>query len=231
MTEKNNTITNEVETRLDELFMEDDSAPDNVPEEKEQNSHKKLRDLKAAILSIDWEINDDIMSSLLHRIKALRKDYQNDRIIFMFLQLLEAVGKYIKTNKGNAHPTSIKLLNSMFYNLEKVIYDSTMPISKRKNILKTEIKRFKILKEQIVGQKGRYEIPEEYEQKIAPAEQEETIVLDQEVIEPSEPSIPVDENTRISAEIAAAVEQIKSVIQSEFNALRADLRQWMKENN
>jgi hypothetical protein len=141
------------------------------------------------------------------------------------------LGKYIKTNKGNAHPTSIKLLNSMFYSLEKVIYDSAMPISKRKNILKTEIKQFKILKEQIVSQKGRYEIPEKSEKKIAPAEQEEAILLDQEVIEPSEPSIPVDENTRISAEIAAAVEQIKSVIQSEFNALRADLRQWMKENN
>lgn len=228
MVEKDNMVTYEVESRLDELFMEEkEDIADDAPDEKNPGLQNRLRDLKAVVLSIDWEINDDILTSLLDHIRGLKEEYKNDHIILLFLRLLESVGKYIKMNKVNAHPDSIKLLSSVFQGFEKVVHDSFMPDSKQKKILQTEIKRFKELQEQIASKRRRYEKPKK---TVPTPEQEETIELVHEVIEPSEHKALADENSRISAEFVAAVEQIKAVIQSEFKALRAELRQWRKEN-
>lgn len=232
MAEKENRVTYEVESRLDELFTEEENIMGDSADESDSSSQNKLRDLEAVILSIDWEINDDILTCLLDQINALKEEYKNDRLKLLFLQLLETLGKYIKINKVNAHPNSIKLLTSVFQSFEKVVDDSTMPNSKQKEILQTEVKRFKELKEQISNKRTQYEASEK--RKMPPkqkkSELNHKLEAELESVEPLEHTAFADKNFRESEEFVAVLEEIKTVIQTEFKALRTELRQWRKEN-
>ena len=67
-----------------------------------------LAELKSMVFSIDWEITDEVLSAFLSQIAKLKNTYKNEKIILMFLQLLGSLGEYIKTNRGNAHPKTLK---------------------------------------------------------------------------------------------------------------------------
>ena len=109
-----------------------------------------IRELKSTILSIDWEITDEIMTKLTEQIGRSRDAYKNDKAIVLFLQLLDSVGKYIKTNKANTHPDAIKLLNSVYTSLEKVALSKGISSAEKEKTLLFEVKRFKKLKEKMV---------------------------------------------------------------------------------
>ena len=53
---KDNSVSSEVESRLEELFTEDGDADDDNFNDMASPADERLRDLKAVVLSIDWEI-------------------------------------------------------------------------------------------------------------------------------------------------------------------------------
>jgi hypothetical protein len=213
---------------LDHLFRED--SPE-APKEHVGLGEHPLKSLKAVLLSIDWEITDSTMDSLLNEIKAVEYVYSEDKIILTFLQLLGSIGRYIRANKGRAHPGATRVINSVYEALEKVALTEGMSRAEKEKMLLEEIARFKKLKGQVALRKVEKKAPAVSEVKPPPAPAPE-----EKAIPPAES--PVREEPPIESRavdfagmppheaFAYALEEIKNVIQAEFRALRAEIKLW-----
>jgi hypothetical protein len=206
---KDRSVSSEVESRLEELFTEDDGPDDDNIFEESEPADDGLRALKSAILYIDWEINDKTMSSLMDQIKLLSKIYQQDRILTLFLQLLGKLGIYIKTQKVNAHPNSIKLLNSVYQSFEKAVTDPKLSDSDRKKLLQKEVNRFLELKEQI-SKKNTQRV--------------QTPVK-------AYPKAFENKKTDMPVEFADVIEEIKKIIRAEFKELKAEIKMLIQKRS
>ncbi|MEW6079490.1 MAG: hypothetical protein AB1724_16910 [Thermodesulfobacteriota bacterium] len=110
-----------------------------------------LRTLKTIIWSIDWEITDEVLLQLNEELDRLKQFYQDDKTIIKFLQLLEAVGKYIKKRKGKSHPESVILLRELFNELERIVFLIGMSEVERKARLRKQIQEFIALKKKLAA--------------------------------------------------------------------------------
>jgi hypothetical protein len=141
----NDSMSSEIENRLDDLFGESDlqlaEATENNPAE-----HYPLAELKNLILSIDWEITDEVLDNLLLQLKDLQSSYQHDKIVTTFLQILSSLGSYIRTHRAKAPPQTFRILNSVFSGLDKVVLSKDMTEPEKKKILRAEMNRYKDLR-------------------------------------------------------------------------------------
>jgi pilus assembly protein FimV len=108
-----------------------------------------LTRLKSIILSLDWEINDEILQELDDELDNLQSMWQNDKVAEVYLQGLSKIGNYIRTKGAYAHPNSIKLLLTFFYNFEKIISSEQITGEQITQLLKGDVRKFKILQYQI----------------------------------------------------------------------------------
>jgi pilus assembly protein FimV len=108
-----------------------------------------LTRLKSIILSLDWEINDDILQELDDELDNLQSMWQSDKVAEVYLQGLSKIGNYIRTKGAYAHPNSIKLLLTFFYNFEKIISSEQITGEQITQLLKGDVRKFKILQYQI----------------------------------------------------------------------------------
>jgi hypothetical protein len=192
-----------------------------------------LAELKNLVLSIDWEITEETLADFLAQIDSLKATYKNEKIVSMFLQLLGSLGVYIKTNRGNAHPKTFKILNSAFSRLEEVVRSANMAEAEKKKLLRTEMNKYKQLRNQVskkkaakVSRKEVISAPKELESLIKAPRQKEAARPDRKVSEKAaEKSLAPDLSTPQSlANLAEAVEELKQFIHSELNALKQELR-------
>lgn len=108
--------------------------------------------LKAIILSIDWEINDDILQQLDDELLDLGDVWAGDKIKQVYIQGLHKIGRYIYREKANAHPNAIKLLITFFHNLEKISSSEvSMSEDDKKRILLEDVRKFDRLKSYIAS--------------------------------------------------------------------------------
>ena len=205
-------------------FMEDSRALQQSP----------LKELKTIVLSIDWEINDEDMTRFIEQVEILKLTYEYDRIALLFLQILGALGKYVKVNKVNAHPNAVKVLNSVYTSLEKVILEKNVTDTEKEKILLVEVQRFKELKEQVELKRAATEkkkvtkSPPDMEPEIK--EQKKDVVLPEETRphEKAKEKVPLTNMSHPAPHeaFAFALEEIRQVLQAEFKALRAELKLW-----
>ena len=130
--QKNDSVSSAVQARLDELF-EETNTPATIKEPEGNSTHYPLGELKSLVLSIDWEITEEVLSDCLIHTDSLGILYKNDKVILKFLQILKALGKYIKARQSQAHPTAFKLLDSVFCGLEKIVITKICRIWTKKN--------------------------------------------------------------------------------------------------
>jgi len=236
------TLSTELESRLDDLFGEN-----NVPlpdaENSDPSAHYTLSELKNLILSIDWEITDDVLEKFLQQIKDLKLTYKHDKIVLTFLQILNSLGDYIKTNRAKSHPKTFKILNSVFSSLDKVVLSKDMAETAKKKILRAEMKRYKELRTQISQSKtGAQRKPKAKPAKTDKPEIEEK--REDEPITVSEPSVQLPEAEAAELTVsdqdqgadvvtlrgssvetlAEAVEEIKKYIHDEIKALKKEIK-------
>ena len=147
------TMNTELENRLDDLFGENDH-PTSEASFKELGAHYPLVELKNLILSIDWEITDEVLDSTLQQLKDLLLTYKHDKIVTTFLQILNSLTNYIKTHRAKAHPKTFKILNSVFASLDKVVLSRDMTELSKKRILRAEMNRYKELRAAIAKSKA-----------------------------------------------------------------------------
>jgi len=204
---------------LDHLFRED--SPEE-PEEHAGFGEHPLKGLKAVLLSIDWEITDSTLDGLLNEIKNVEYVYKEDKIILTFLQLLGSIGRYVKANKGKAHPEATRGINSVYEALEKVALTEGMSQAEKEKMLLEEVARFKQLKEQVARRKVEKKEP-------APASKEKEVPAAESLARQgpqAEPGEAGFEQMSPHESFAYALEEIKDVIRAEFKALRAEIKLW-----
>ncbi len=202
---KLDTLTSELESRLDELFREDGQPVETLPPRDTRS--QPLAELKKIVLSIDWEITPEAVESFLAQIRLLKEAYQADKIVTMFLQILGSLGQYIKSNRSKAHPSTFSLLNSVFARLEAIMnFPKTSELEKRKS-LQTELAAYQQLREKISQRRAADEA------KPAPP-------APAAAIPPASPGA-----SAVTAQmLAQAVAELKEFIRSEMAALRRQMK-------
>jgi hypothetical protein len=239
--DRKNSIDSQLQRRLDDLFREDDSSLAREPGVKEQTAGYPLGELKNLILSIDWEITDDALSELLVQIRVLKKTFENDRIVVMFLQMLGSLGDYIKTYRAKAHPQTFKILNSIFGRLDQVVVTDGMPESEKKRVLRAELDKYNELRRKIaqnLAVSGEEKRTKPLKPTQAEAQKKES-AMDTVVTSPTpEPAVTepaVTEPAATSAgdirdALAGVVEELKAFIRSEIQSLREELLSVARSN-
>ena len=141
--QKNDSISFAVQERLDDLFEENDTSA-SVKETDGELMHYPLAELKSLVLSIDWEITEEVLSDFLIQIDNLGILYKDDQIITKFLKMLKALGKYIRAHQSQAHPNAFGLLDSVFCGLEKIVTQDMSNLDRQK-LFKAELGKYKEL--------------------------------------------------------------------------------------
>ena len=211
----------DLENRLDDIFDEKDAhLPDN--EDRDASEYYPLSELKNVILSIDWEITDEVLEKLLQQIKDLNMTYEHDKIVLTFLQILNSLGVYIKKNRAKAHPKTFKTLNSVFSSLDKVVLSNDMVETDKKKILSTEMNRYKKLRIQIAQSKA-----EKKENRIRRLEPgitaPESFFQTQNAGKKESPNAEQNQEPFTEA-LTNAVVEIKQYIHAEIEALKAEIK-------
>ena len=221
------TLKAQVEDRLAHFFEGEEGPFEAVGQDGRLAGHP-LKDLKAILLSIEWEITDETMGSLISEIGSLERVYEKDKIFYTFLQLLKSVAKYIQVNKGKAHPKATRVINSVYNALEKVALSEGMAQPEKEKLLLGEVARFNRLKEEVRVRKEEKKPSTAADQRgpkigAPPPAKEETGHSESERSPDSDagPTPPHEA-------FARAMEEIKEVIRAEFKALRMELRLWQE---
>lgn len=151
--------------------------------------------LKAIILSIDWEITDDILHQLNDELQDLKDVWAGNKINLIYLQAMEKIGRYIFSEKANAHPNAIKLLLTFYHDLEKIVSSATMSEGEKKQLLLQDVKKFDQFKNQLAPSASK-------EKKVAaagPAPAQAPRVAPAAVVPSSSPSEPKNVLTNLQA--------------------------------
>jgi len=213
--------------RLDEILTPEESSPGltSAVQIDESRAASPLTTLKSIVLSMDWEISDAILTEFIQELSRLKTVLRDDGILLKCLQLLEAIGKYILQKKAQTHPDSIRLLQSIYRDLEILLLSKGISETARRNILADEIAQFKRLKDKLTepskSSSGDYfrktEKPFGYSAPSAAGSQ------------PQFKAAPEPETMPPHEAFLYAVEEMKKTIQAEFGAIRAELKLWRKE--
>jgi flagellar biosynthesis regulator FlbT len=209
------TMDTEVISHLDSFFDEDESADPSFGETS------PFAELNAIVLSIDWEITDDIMQKFITETNRLRAVFKSDEVINKLLQLHGSVGKYISSKKVNAHPDSIKLLHSIFVSLQKLTHTPQIDRDEKKQILTKEINSFKALKSHIISTKSTQ--PGITKDPVDKKNQKEALPGVSTMQDTDATITPVLEEESGEA-FASAINDLKQLIRNEFAALRKDMK-------
>ena len=245
----------ELDTRLDDFFSDEgpSSTIDNEdvkPEPKKQAVKEKpaaenppgedsimqdpvldsedspLRNLKSVVLSLEWEISDDVMFRLGDEVGVLEKKYKKEKIIVAFLQILGSLGKYIHKKKADAHPDSIALLNSVYDTFEKAMLAPDLSEMDKKKLLAGEVNKYKKLKVIISKTPSREEEKEVDDQPRKAGyttDQEEDRGPDESTPESVSPASTAIDGASARA-IVEALERIGQSICTELSALREEIK-------
>jgi hypothetical protein len=200
-----------------------------------------LQPLKAIVLSLDWEISDDTISSFIAEIQRLNTVMQGDAVVQKFLQLLDSLGKYVFKRKNTIHPDSIRLLHSAYKGLEEVLLNADMDEFSRRSLLFDQLTEYRKLKEKVSAR------PQEHDSKpvtkpfvtegISESDSKAAIPVSMTDTFGRKSDPPVSE-TATSATMthlepheafSLAIDEIKHMIQAEFRALRAEIHLWRME--
>jgi hypothetical protein len=214
MEKDENTFTEKVESILDELFADDDETAEAV-EESSHVGYYPLRFLKATVLSIDWEITDEVMGRFIDQIERLKESHQEDKTILPLLQMLGSTGQHIRIFKENAHPTALKVLKSLYLCLEKVMAENPPGEVEKSRLLFREIRKFKALKAQIV--EGNLALANRFK----PAAPQDTTASAQNA-----PNIANSGtgNMGEAGAVLAAIEDLKRHVETQIQQLREEIQ-------
>jgi len=178
-----------------------------------------LTRLKSIILSLDWEINDEILQELADEVEDLQSTWQGDKVAEIYLQGLGKIGGYIQSKGAYAHPNSIKLLLTFYYNFEKIVSTQDITGDEITQLLAGDVRKFRILQYQI----------KQSEDDSAPSFDERTAIAS-----PSSVVAPVPAESDASKQLRAAILSLDWEVTDEslkqFNTRLAPFHQSFSDN-
>jgi|GEM_PF-2938966 len=113
------------------------------------NGAEKIKELKAAVLAIEWEITDEAMDNLTRAIEPLQEQWAGKKALLVCLQVIGTLGQYIKKARGKAHPDAIQLLHGVFATLETVIIDESMDDGRKIGLVRGAVDKYNRLKAEL----------------------------------------------------------------------------------
>ncbi len=153
-----------------------------------------LARLKSIILSIDWEITDDILRQFNEELLDLKDIWAGNKVNLIYVQALQKLSRYIYKEKADAHPNTIKLLLTFYANLEKIVSGTSLSEVEKKNLLMEDVQRFEKLKKQIGRvsesapvQPVTEEIEDQVEELFTESDQTE-VAIESDALEPPPPA-------------------------------------------
>ena len=169
---------------------------------------------------MDWEINDLILKELIQELNRLKAVFQQDGIVVKSLQLLEAIGKYIQQKKARTHPDSIRLLQSIYRDLEILLLSKGISETVRRNILVDEVAQFMKLKEKLALP------PRPMAGYLAGESEIASTFVDRPSSESALQGKIVSDKERMPSHevVLYALKEIKKYIHTEFSTLRTELK-------
>ncbi len=113
-----------------------------------------MDDLKAVILSIDWEISDKTLENFESVLTNFLSKLQPYKIHHTFLKIIYTTGRFIGRQKADAPIDAISFLRSVFENFQKIVQTPDMAFKDKKLALETDIHRFHEFKRSISQKKA-----------------------------------------------------------------------------
>ena len=184
-----------------------------------------LRNFKAAILELDWEVSDNSLAKFAASLQALGEEKIQNKSALILIQGMQALGQYISDERSNANPEVFNLLHAFHDGLEQILDEvpSAPDRQKIKNILVDRVNRLNNLKKLIAPKESV--IPETVPipqpalrpepagaaalEDAGKAVPQETVTADSQ---PSEPAVHVDEALEAPAlPVEEAIEPALSV--------------------
>ncbi|MCB9481515.1 MAG: hypothetical protein H6680_06820 [Desulfobacteraceae bacterium] len=181
MSAEKDSLTKELDNKLEDLFDEDTlddenesqpafsekrpaetvrtekkEAPVIKSDPKNENKPKSfpLDNLNAILLSLDWEITDELINSYLSEIRKLKTKYGTDKFCDYFFRILDNLGRYIKKNLGAAHPESVSMMQSIHQSLESIFLNSELSEVQKKKVFYKEYNKYLKFKQKITLKKA-----------------------------------------------------------------------------
>ncbi len=111
--------------------------------------------LKRLVLSLDWEITDEVLLSIEEELIDLRDIWADDKVRLVYVQALEKIGRYIYRYKADAHRNAINVLLAMYQNLEKIVLSEELSDEDVMSLLKSDIAKFEKLKRLIFSSNSK----------------------------------------------------------------------------
>ena len=102
-----------------------------------------LKDLKSIILSLEWEIDDSILSKFDEELVRLDGTFSNDQVVLGFLRILRFLGRYVRVRGTEADPGSVLLLMSAYDDLERILLSLDMTVAERRSIFLECIRKYR----------------------------------------------------------------------------------------
>jgi|GEM_PF-534235 len=140
--------------------------------------YSPLKNLKSTVLSIEWEVTDQIMERFNIEVDKLSNLFVENTIILGFLRILRFLGRYIMVKGVAAHYISVKLLMSVYDDLEKVLLTKEMADAEKHALLCDDVKKYR---EWVETVDLTVEAEDKLEKKETPYDNLEKVLLSKEI--------------------------------------------------
>ncbi len=113
-----------------------------------------LRQFKAAILELDWEVTDDSLARFAEALKVLGDVQIKNKAALLLIHGMQVLGRYISDERAHAHPGVFNLLHAFHDGLERILDTGSGALNQqqKKNILLDRVNRLNHLKSLIAPQ-------------------------------------------------------------------------------
>ena len=102
-----------------------------------------LKNIKSIVLSIEWEISEEILEQFEEELNKLYLLYTGDKAILGFLRILRFLGRYVRVRGANSNQESINLLLSVYDHFENVMVAPDMTEVKKHLVLLDNVKKYR----------------------------------------------------------------------------------------
>jgi hypothetical protein len=144
----------EVEKRLDEIFPDEIKINKNVKKANKMMQIKAIYNLKKILLSMEWEVTDNILSKYLNEIIQLQRQFQDNLYLKCLLQLQYIYGRFIKTYPEKIPLKTYTILYTLYGWMKKILANKKLSNFEKKKIVKQEIRKYKNFKKYFTSSKN-----------------------------------------------------------------------------
>ena len=133
----------EVEKRLDEIFSDETKNNKNAKKAHKVKYINPLYNLKKILLSMEWEVTDDILSKYLNEILQLQRLLQDNNFLRCLVRLQYNYGRFIKTYPDKIPLKTYKILYTLYNCMKNILANKKLSDFEKKKIVKQEVQRYK----------------------------------------------------------------------------------------